>query len=73
MLIMLIQLLFIDPISYLMVAVAILLGFSIHEYFHAQASYLLGDPTAKYSGRLTINPLADISRGLLSDLGDETL
>ncbi len=55
---MLIQLLFVDPISYLMVAVAILLGFSIHEYSHAQAAYFLGDPTAKNAGRLTINPLA---------------
>jgi Zn-dependent protease len=41
-----------------MVAVAILFGFSIHEYSHAQAAYFLGDPTAKLQGRLTINPLA---------------
>jgi len=55
---MLIELLFVNPIFYLMVAISILLGFGIHEYSHAQASYLLGDPTAKYAGRLTINPLA---------------
>jgi Zn-dependent protease len=41
-----------------MVAVAILFGFSIHEYSHAQAACFLGDPTAKLQGRLTINPLA---------------
>ena len=55
---MLIELLFVNPILYLMVAVAVLLGFSIHEYFHAQAAYSLGDPTAKNAGRLTVNPLA---------------
>ena len=55
---MLIELLFVNPLLYLMFAVAILLGFSIHEYFHAQTAYLLGDPTAKYAGRLTVNPLA---------------
>ncbi|PIS39496.1 MAG: site-2 protease family protein [Candidatus Nealsonbacteria bacterium CG08_land_8_20_14_0_20_38_20] len=55
---MLIELLFSNPIVYLMVAIAILLGFSVHEYSHAQAAYLLGDPTAKLQGRLTINPLA---------------
>lgn len=55
---MLVELLFVNPILYLMVAIAILFGFSIHEYSHAQVSYFLGDPTAKYAGRLTINPLA---------------
>jgi len=55
---MLIGLLFVNPIFYLMVAISILLGFGIHEYSHAQAAYLLGDPTAKYAGRLIINPLA---------------
>lgn len=57
---MLIQLLFLDPIAYVMVATAILFGFTIHEYSHAQAAHLLGDPTAKAQGRLTINPLAHI-------------
>jgi len=55
---MLIELLFVNPIFYLMVAISILLGFGIHEYSHAQVAYFLGDPTAKYAGRLTINPLA---------------
>ena len=37
----------------------ILIVFSavFHEYFHAWAAYYLGDPTAKYAGRLTLNPL----------------
>jgi Zn-dependent protease len=55
---MLIELLFSNPQIYFMVAIAILFGFSVHEYSHAQAAYILGDPTAKYSGRLTINPLS---------------
>jgi Zn-dependent protease len=29
----------------------------IHEVSHGYAAYLLGDPTAKYEGRLTLNPL----------------
>lgn len=41
-----------------MVATAILLGFGVHEYSHAQAADLLGDQTAKIAGRLTINPFA---------------
>lgn len=32
----------------------------IHEYAHGYAAYLLGDPTAKYQGRLTLNPLAHV-------------
>ncbi len=57
---MLIQLLFLNPTLYLMVAVSILLALSLHEYSHAQIAYFLGDPTAKEMGRLTINPLAHL-------------
>jgi len=32
----------------------------IHEYAHGWVADSLGDPTAKYAGRLTINPLAHI-------------
>ncbi len=31
-----------------------------HEYCHGWMAYALGDPTAKYSGRLTLNPLKHI-------------
>jgi len=55
---MLIELLFSAPQIYFMVTVAILFGFAVHEYSHAQAAYILGDPTAKYAGRLTINPMS---------------
>lgn len=33
---------------------------TIHELAHGWVAYKLGDPTAKYSGRLTLNPLAHI-------------
>lgn len=55
---LIIQLLFENPLLYLMWAIAILFSFSVHEYAHAQAAYSLGDPTAKHYGRLSINPLA---------------
>lgn len=32
----------------------------VHEYAHALAAYKLGDKTARYSGRLTLNPLAHL-------------
>ncbi len=32
----------------------------VHEVAHGYVAYKLGDPTAKYSGRLTLNPLPHI-------------
>ena len=40
--------------------IAILVAVSVHEWAHAFAAYRLGDPTAKYSGRMTLNPLAHL-------------
>jgi Zn-dependent protease len=57
---MLIQLLFTDPLLFLIIGIGILLAISIHEYSHAQMADFLGDPTAKYHGRLTINPIAHL-------------
>ena len=34
------------------------LAISLHEFAHGFAAYKLGDPTAKLSGRLTVNPVA---------------
>jgi Zn-dependent protease len=56
----LIEILFSDPISFLIIAIAIIFSLSIHEYFHAWVAYFLGDPTSKDMGRLTINPLAHL-------------
>ncbi len=36
------------------------LALTFHEFAHAWTAYRLGDPTAKYSGRLTLNPLVHI-------------
>lgn len=55
---MIIGLLFSNPLWFFIVAIAILLALSIHEYSHAWMAYVLGDSTAKEQGRLTINPLA---------------
>ncbi|NLJ81039.1 MAG: site-2 protease family protein [Firmicutes bacterium] len=39
---------------------AILLAISFHELGHAYVAYKMGDPTPKYQGRLTLNPLAHL-------------
>lgn len=36
---------------------AILIALSLHEFAHGWASYMLGDPTPKAQGRLSVNPL----------------
>jgi Zn-dependent protease len=36
--------------------IALLIAFSVHECAHAWAALQLGDPTAKYQGRLTLDP-----------------
>lgn len=39
------------------VAIPFIFGITCHEVAHGYVSYLLGDPTAKNAGRLTLNPL----------------
>jgi len=38
----------------------VLLALTFHEFMHGWAAYKLGDPTAKYAGRLTMNPLSHL-------------
>ncbi|MCL6634956.1 MAG: site-2 protease family protein [Peptococcaceae bacterium] len=38
----------------------IILGLTLHEYAHGLAAYRLGDNTARYAGRLTVNPVAHL-------------
>lgn len=38
----------------------LVIAMSVHEFAHGWTAYKLGDTTAKYSGRLTLNPLAHI-------------
>ncbi len=48
-------------LSYLLsTVVVVFFTMPIHEFAHALAAHLLGDNTAKYQGRLTLNPLAHI-------------
>ena len=44
----------IDPIFSVLI---LLLSVVLHEVSHGYAAYLLGDPTAKLAGRLTLNPI----------------
>ncbi len=37
-----------------------MIAVTVHEFSHGWVAYKLGDSTAKYSGRLTLNPLAHI-------------
>lgn len=39
---------------------ALLLSITVHEYAHAKVSYKLGDPTPRFTGRLSLNPLAHL-------------
>ncbi len=36
---------------------AILIAIAFHEFAHGKAAAILGDPTPKYQGRLTLNPI----------------
>ncbi len=40
--------------------VALALAIILHEVAHGYAALQLGDPTAKYAGRLTLNPIAHV-------------
>jgi Zn-dependent protease len=43
--------------SLIAAAIIILVSFPVHEFFHAWMAYRLGDSTARYLGRLTLNPI----------------
>ncbi len=47
-------------ITKLMSLPILILSFSLHELSHGLAAYLMGDKTAKYNGRLSLNPLKHI-------------
>ncbi len=44
----------------LILAFCVLFSLSVHEFSHGLAAYAVGDKTAKYSGRLSLNPLAHL-------------
>ncbi len=49
-----------DLITLVLLIPPILLALTFHEYMHGWVAYRLGDPTAYYAGRLTMNPLAHL-------------
>lgn len=46
----------------LAILITIFVVMPIHEWAHGFVAYKFGDNTAKYSGRLTLNPLAHIDQ-----------
>ena len=44
-------------LSFIMSIPAVLFAITVHECAHGWAAYLMGDSTARYSGRLSLNPL----------------
>jgi len=47
-------------INFIISFILLIIAMSVHEFAHGFLAYKLGDSTAKYSGRLTLNPLAHI-------------
>ncbi len=52
----LVSLLFSNPAAFIVLAVVLLYSVIAHEIAHGWVAYLFGDTTAKYSGRLTLDP-----------------
>jgi Zn-dependent protease len=56
----LIRLLMSDPAAFVMLAVLLLYSVIFHEVAHGWVAYRMGDETAKWLGRLTLNPIKHI-------------
>lgn len=54
------NLLLTNPIAGLIFIVGLVISVTIHEFAHAWAADHLGDPTPRYQGRVTLNPLAHL-------------
>ncbi len=46
-----------DPVAFVLLVIPLLYSVVIHEVAHGWVAYKMGDPTAKWMGRLTLNPL----------------
>lgn len=55
-----INLLFQNPIQFLIVAGMLVAAIAVHEFSHAAAADHLGDPTPRLAGRLTLHPMAHL-------------
>ncbi|MBU4536816.1 site-2 protease family protein [Patescibacteria group bacterium] len=47
-------------LNIILTIIILIMSVVIHEVSHGYSAYLLGDNTAKYAGRLTLNPLAHL-------------
>ena len=56
----LINLLTSNPLAFVIIAAALVLSLTVHEFAHAYVADRLGDPTPRRAGRVTLNPLAHL-------------
>lgn len=49
-----------EALALILYVCIILVSISIHEFAHAKTADILGDPTPRLSGRLTLNPLSHL-------------
>ncbi len=56
----LINILFKDPFTFILIAIPLLYSIIIHELAHGWVAFKMGDPTAKWLGRLSLNPIKHI-------------
>ncbi|MBU0671117.1 site-2 protease family protein, partial [Patescibacteria group bacterium] len=54
---MIITELFQNPAYFLILALSVIYGITIHEFAHVYSAYLQGDNTGQANGRLTLNPI----------------
>ena len=61
-----INILFANPLLFVVYIAALLIAVAVHEFSHAFVADYLGDPTPRLQGRLKLNPLVHIDQfGLL--------
>ncbi len=49
-----------DIVEILLSLPAVFIAMTVHEFAHAFVAYKMGDPTPKFQGRLTLDPLAHV-------------
>ncbi|BDP42067.1 site-2 protease family protein [Deinococcus aetherius] len=54
---MLLSLLTTNPLQFVIIAAALVLSLTVHEFAHAYTADRLGDPTPRRFGRVTLNPV----------------
>ena len=59
------------PADATVVAIFLLIAFPVHEFSHAWVAYRLGDSTARYQGRLSLNPDRPLRSARRHDAGDQ--